>query len=106
MTTFMTREAVACTAVLAIDELPRRLRPVVEELMVDCIPSPPGLDIPGADPLTVDWFTRWERSASSPAKVGTRQVITGHSHEIEDLGTALEQLRQTWGFELRLSIVD
>ncbi|QGU01636.1 hypothetical protein CKALI_03775 [Corynebacterium kalinowskii] len=106
MTTFINLAPVACTAVLRIDDLPRRLRPVVEELMYAYIPSASELEIPGIDPLEATWFTRWERSADVAGAVSTRQVITGLDSELADFGAALDKLRATTGFSAELRLVD
>lgn len=104
MTTFVSSAPVACTAVLSIDDLPRRLRPVVEELMYILIPSASELEIPGDDPLTAAWFTRWERTPSGT--LSARQVITGLADELADFTAALSALRSRHGFEAELRLVD
>lgn len=105
MTTFVTHAPVACTAVLLIDAMPRKLRPDVEELMVRCIPSAPELEIPGIDPLEATWCTRWERSIL-PGTIGTRQVITGTAEELELFMRELTQLRQRYEFDVSMRLVD
>lgn len=104
MTTFLTRTPVACTAVLCINDLPRRYRLDVEELMYRLIPSTSELEIPGCDPLDATWCTRWERSG--PGLVATRQVITGLDVELAEFGEALAQLQHQVGFESDLTLVD
>ncbi|MEJ5998509.1 hypothetical protein [Corynebacterium sp. H130] len=104
MTTFLTHTPVACTAVLRISRLPRRLRPVVEELMYRLIPSDSELEIPGADPLGTAWCTRWERSGVGT--VETRQVLTGLPDELAEFATSLGELCAQYDCEAELRLVD
>lgn len=81
------------SGVLIIESMPARLRPRVEELMVTCLPSASTWEIPGDDPLTAQWCTRWYKDwpgqdlaalaagAGSefdavPPGIGCRQVLT------------------------------
>lgn len=111
MTTFSPQRSrpaaqIACTAVLAIDGLPRSLRMHVEQLMVECIPSPAELYVPGVDPLTAAWCTRWERSSSDRRKVACRQVLTGSLAELKLFDARLAELAGECGCQAGLRIVD
>lgn len=102
-------------AVLHISGMPIRLRPVVEDAMVRLVPSESGFVVPGDDPLTAQWCTRWHKdlpgdnlyalygaSQHVPAGVGCRQLITGTDSELAALRAELCQLAERYGFTVRL----
>ena len=95
----------ARTAVLTITGMPRALRPRIETAMVLCVPSDSALEIPGADPLTADWFTPWRRSGGrGPGlHVACRQVLTGTEEEFDRLRTVVENLARQHGFSAELT---
>ena len=95
----------ARTAVLTIAGMPRALRPRIETAMVLCVPSDSALEIPGADPLTADWFTPWRRSGGrGPGlHVACRQVLTGTEEEFDRLRTVVENLARQHGFSAELT---
>lgn len=96
----------ARTAVLTIAGMPRTLRRSIETAMAVCVPSESELCVPGADPLTADWFTAWHRSAGPGVRVGCRQVITGTETEIAALERVVSQLAHEHDFTAELSLVD
>ena len=106
-----------CTAVLQISGMPRNLRPAIERAMARCISSESEFIVPGDDPLTAQWCTRWHRdpvwdplSGRVPDNVdkgadnagglgiGCQQVITGTPSELDALGRAVEMLAGEYGF--------
>ncbi|OFN34216.1 hypothetical protein FQN05_00145 [Corynebacterium aurimucosum] len=107
-----------CTAVLQISGMPRSLRPAIERAMARCIRSESEFIVPGDDPLTAQWCTRWRRdplwdvvgikadNAANAAKgvdntgvgIGCQQVLTGTPSELEALGRAVEMLAGEYGF--------
>ena len=114
-----------CTAVLEISGMPRSLRPAIERAMARCIRSESEFIVPGDDPLTAQWCTRWRRDplwdvvgvkADNVAKgetdnaanreaanagctgIGCQQVLTGTPSELEALGRAVEMLAGEYGF--------
>ncbi|WIM70198.1 hypothetical protein QP028_12590 [Corynebacterium suedekumii] len=96
----------ARTAVLTITGMPRALRRSIETAMVVCVPSESDLSVPGADPLTADWFTAWRRSAGPGVRVACRQVITGTESEMAALERVVSQLAHEHDFTAELSLVD
>lgn len=95
----------ANSAVLTISGMPRALRPRIESAMVLCMPSDSALEIPGADPLTADWFTPWRRStgAGPGIHVACRQVLTGSDEEFARLRTVVDNLARRHGFHAELT---
>lgn len=99
------------TAVLQISGMPRGLRPAIERAMARCIRSESEFIVPGDDPLTAQWCTRWRRDADwDPVSgmtlgggpsvgIGCRQVLTGTPSELEALGRAVEMLAGEYGFK-------
>ncbi|MFH6889918.1 hypothetical protein [Corynebacterium aurimucosum] len=114
-----------CTAVLEISGMPRSLRPAIERAMARCIRSESEFIVPGDDPLTAQWCTRWRRDplwdvvsmnadntittdADNVVKgeaanagctgIGCQQVLTGTPSELEALGRAVEMLAGEYGF--------
>ena len=99
-----------CTAVLEISGMPRSLRPAIERAMARCIRSESEFIVPGDDPLTAQWCTRWRRdplwdvvSMNVPDNadglgIGCQQVITGTPSELDALGRAVEMLAGEYGF--------
>lgn len=109
------------SGVLIIESMPARLRPRVEELMVTCLPSASTWEIPGDDPLTAQWCTRWYKDwpgqdlaalaagtgsdfDAVPPGIGCRQVLTGTHAELHALETAVRDLAQRYCFSARLSM--
>ena len=110
------------TAVLRVSGMPTRLRPAIERAMVQCISTPSEYVVPGDDPLTAQWCTRWYRDtgfdddlatlAAFPGVelpqpraekcVGCRQVITGTSHELRALNSVVATLAEEFGFSARV----
>lgn len=110
------------TAVLRVSGMPTRLRPAVERAMVQCISTPSEYVVPGDDPLTAQWCTRWYRDTGFdddlatlaafpgvelPAPraekcVGCRQVITGTVHELRALNSVVATLAEEFGFSARV----
>ncbi|MDN6739833.1 MAG: hypothetical protein L0L74_07005 [Corynebacterium casei] len=110
------------TAVLRVSGMPTRLRPAIERAMVQCISTQSEYVIPGDDPLTAQWCTRWYRDTGFdddlatlaafpgvelPAPraekcVGCRQVITGTSHELRALNSVVATLAEEFGFSARV----
>ena len=113
------------TAVLRVSGMPKRLRPAIERAMVQCISSSSEYVVPGDDPLTAQWCTRWYRDtgfaddlaslAAFPGVelpepraekcVGCRQVITGTAHELRALDTVVSTLAEEVGFSARVDSV-
>lgn len=103
------------TGVLIIESMPARLRPDVEQLMVDCLHSESTWDIPGEDPLTAQWCTRWYKDWATPDLValaaghitghgvGCRQVLTGTPAELTQLDARVQELARAYGFSARVS---
>ncbi|MFH0412799.1 hypothetical protein ACG98H_12235 [Corynebacterium sp. L4756] len=107
------------TAVLRVSGMPARLRPAVERAMVQCIHTTSEYVVPGDDPLTAQWCTRWYRDngmrddlaslAAFPGVelpepraekcVGCRQVITGTASEFRALNSVLTTLAEEFGFD-------
>lgn len=97
-----------CTAVLQISGMPRSLRPAIERAMARCIRSESEFIVPGDDPLTAQWCTRWRRDPlwdvvgikadNTGAGIGCQQVLTGTPSELEALGRAVEMLAGEYGF--------
>ena len=110
------------TAVLRVSGMPTRLRPAIERAMVQCISTQSEYVVPGDDPLTAQWCTRWYRDtgfdddlatlAAFPGVelpqpraekcVGFRQVITGTSHELRALNSVVATLAEEFGFSARV----
>jgi hypothetical protein len=110
------------TAVLRVSGMPTRLRPAIERAMVQCISTPSEYVVPGDDPLTAQWCTRWYRDtgfdddlatlAAFPGVelpqpraekcVGCRQVITGTAHELRALNSVVATLAEEFGFSARV----
>ncbi|APT82213.1 hypothetical protein [Corynebacterium ammoniagenes] len=110
------------TAVLRVSGMPTRLRPAIERAMVQCISTPSEYVVPGDDPLTAQWCTRWYRDsgfnddlatlAAFPGVelpepraekcVGCRQVITGTAHELRALDAVVTTLAEEFGFSARV----
>ena len=90
--------------------MPRNLRPAIERAMARCISSESEFIVPGDDPLTAQWCTRWHRdpvwdplSGRVPDNadglgIGCQQVITGTPSELDALGSAVEMLAGEYGF--------
>ena len=99
---------VARTAMLTITGMPRALRPRIETAMVICIPSESELRVPGADPLTADWFTSWHRSHSNgPGPyIDCRQILTGTECELARLRDMVTNLARDYDFTAELSLAD
>ena len=110
---------------LEISGMPRSLRPAIERAMARCIRSESEFIVPGDDPLTAQWCTRWRRDplwdvvsmnadntittdADNVVKgetanagctgIGCQQVLTGTPSELEALGRAVEMLAGEYGF--------
>lgn len=110
------------TAVLRVSGMPTRLRPAIERAMVQCISTQSEYVVPGDDPLTAQWCTRWYRDtgfdddlatlAAFPGVelpqpraekcVGCRQVITGTAHELRALNSVVATLAEEFGFSARV----
>ena len=110
------------TAVLRVGGMPTRLRPAIERAMVQCISTQSEYVVPGDDPLTAQWCTRWYRDTGFdddlatlaafpgvelPAPraekcVGCRQVITGTAHELRALNSVVATLAEEFGFSARV----
>ena len=110
------------TAVLRVSGMPTRLRPAIERAMVQCISTQSEYVVPGVDPLTAQWCTRWYRDtgfdddlatlAAFPGVelpqpraekcVGCRQVITGTAHELRALNSVVATLAEEFGFSARV----
>ena len=110
------------TAVLRVSGMPTRLRPAIERAMVQCISTPSEYVVPGDDPLTAQWCTRWYRDtgfdddlatlAAFPGVelpqpraekcVGCRQVITGTAHELRAHNSVVATLAEEFGFSARV----
>lgn len=100
--------------------MPVRLRPVVEDLMARVIVSESEFVVPGDDPLTAQWCTRWHkdhpgdnivalaagRATGTACGVGCRQVLTGTRAELEDFAAQLAQLAHAYGFSAQLEGVE
>ena len=93
---------------LTISGMPRALRPRIETAMVICIPSESELRVPGADPLTADWFTSWHRSHSNgPGPyIDCRQILTGTECELARLRDMVTNLARDYDFTAELSLAD
>ena len=110
------------TAVLRVSGMPTRLRPAIERAMVQCISTQSEYVVPGDDPLTAQWCTRWYRDtgfdddlatlAAFPGVelpqpraekcVGCRQVITSTAHELRALNSVVATLAEEFGFSARV----
>ena len=113
------------TAVLRVSGMPTRHRAAIERAMVQCISTSSEYVVPGDDPLTAQWCTRWYRDtgfaddlaslAAFPGVqlpeprlekcVGCRQVITGTAHELRALDTVVSTLAEEFGFSARVESV-
>lgn len=96
--------------------MPVRLRPVVEDLMARVIESESEFVVPGDDPLTAQWCTRWHkdypgdnivalaagRATGTPCGVGCRQVLTGTRAELVAFAAEMSQLARAHGFSAQL----
>src|SRR5690625_906789 len=110
------------TAVLRVSGMPTRLRPAIERAMVQCISTPSEYVVPGDDPLTAQWCTRWYRDTGFdddlatlaefpgvelPGRraekcVGCRQGITGTAHELRARNSVVAALAEEFGFSARV----
>ena len=106
--------AVVVTGVLKISGMPRALRPEVERAMDRCIRTESEFIVPGDDPLTAQWCTRWYRDEismealvrgeatgsgmDSGIGIGCHQVLTGTEVELAALESAVCYLAQRYGF--------
>ena len=97
------------TGVLVISGMPRSLRPAIENAMYRCLRSESEFIIPGDDPLSAQWCTRWFRDCPSletlaagvPAPcagLGCNQVLTGTAQELHALDGAITELAHRHGF--------
>ncbi|MDO5513216.1 hypothetical protein [Corynebacterium sp.] len=95
-------------AVLSISGLPRRLRPRIESLIADCLPEDSPLEIPGADPLTANWFISWHRSAGPDNRVyvACRQVLYAAADQLRDLDEALTTISRDHGFQAEVREIE
>ena len=109
--------AAACHGVLRIEGMPAALRPRVEALMVDCIRSESTWVVPGDDPLTAQWCTRWYKDwpgndlasliagrAEARPGIGCRQPLTGTVTELGRLAEGIGKLAQAYGFTACVSM--
>lgn len=85
-----------CYGVLAIEAMPRAMRPRVESLLVECLLSQPLAALPGTDPLEAHWCTRWRRDGMGT--VCCREPLTATREEFDRLGRAVSALAQAEGF--------
>ena len=104
--------ATVVTGVLKISGMPRKLRSEIEHAMDRCIRTESEFIIPGDDPLTAQWCTRWFRDGLSVAAlaqggsacanagsgIGCHQVLTGTEAELAALESAVCYLAQRYGF--------
>ena len=65
------------TAVLRVSGMPTRLRPAIERAMVQCISTPSEYVVPGDDPLTAQWCTRWYRDTGFDDDLATLAAFPG-----------------------------
>ena len=100
------------TGVLKISGMPRSLRSKIEHAMDRCIRTESEFIIPGDDPLTAQWCTRWFRDGLSVAAlaqggsacarsgngIGCHQVLTGTREELDALDCVVRYLAQRHGF--------
>ncbi|WPF65524.1 MULTISPECIES: hypothetical protein [unclassified Corynebacterium] len=86
-----------CYGVLAIEGMPRALRPRVEALMVECLRSQPLAALPGTDPLEAHWYTRWHHDAWGA--LCCREPLTATREEFACFERALAVLAQAEGFD-------
>lgn len=98
----------AAAAVLTVSGMPRAVRRDIESAMVVCVPSGSQLSVPGADPLTAEWFTAWRRSVGPTEGVylACRQVLTGTPGELAHLNTVVSNLATRHHFTAELVLVD
>ncbi|MCH6197537.1 hypothetical protein MHT86_08520 [Corynebacterium mastitidis] len=89
-------DAEVCYCVLTIERMPIALRAGVEALMVLCVPSQPLAALPGADPLSAHWCTRWERAGRG--LTGCREVLAAPRAELRRLAAALRERAEAEGF--------
>ena len=106
------------TAVLTISGMPRKLRASVETAMHSCVGSPSYFIVPGDDPLTAQWCTRWHKDSVdemallaagqaaevAPVGIGCHQVLTGTRQEFTALKTEIAALGEQFGFQAFLKI--
>lgn len=103
--------------VLRIEGMPAFLRPRVEALMVDCLRSESTWVVPGDDPLTAQWCTRWYKDwpgndlvallagrAEGRPGIGCRQPLTGTAAELARLASELGALARAYGFTACVSM--
>ena len=104
--------ATVVTGVLKISGMPRSLRSEIERAMDRCIRTESEFIIPGDDPLTAQWCTRWFRDglsvaalarggkacAHSDSGIGCHQVLTGTREELDALDCVVRYLAQRHGF--------
>ena len=106
--------ATVVTGVLKISGMPRSLRSEIERAMDRCIRTESEFIIPGDDPLTAQWCTRWYRDeismealvrgeATGPGMdsgvgIGCHQVLTGTREELDALDCVVRYLAQRHGF--------
>ena len=119
------RGAAVGTAVLRVSGMPTRHRAAIERAMVQCVSTQSEYVVPGDDPLTAQWCTRWYRDtgfaddlaslAAFPGVelpkpraekcVGCRQVITGTAHELRALDSVVSTLAEEFGFNASVEAV-
>lgn len=107
------------SGVLIIESMPTHLRSAIEEAMVECLQSESTWVVPGDDPLTAQWCTRWHKDWPGTDMVslaagcvpetrvapgiGCRQVLTGTAAELRALEERVQALALRYGFTARLS---
>lgn len=105
------------SGVLIIESMPACLRATVETLMVNCLRSESTWEVPGEDPLTAQWCTRWYKdwpgedlaslaagSSRVPSGIGCRQVLTATVRELEALERGIAKLAEDYCFSAQVTM--
>lgn len=92
-------------AVLRVEGLPRKLRPVVEDLMQRCLPTQPPAQPSGTldDLLAAADCTHWNPDPGHRGAVRCAQELKAPRRELEDLAVQLEELAAAHRFRAELT---
>ncbi|PRQ10708.1 hypothetical protein C1Y63_10040 [Corynebacterium sp. 13CS0277] len=82
-------------------DIPARLRPVVENLVADLLPTPASTPVGGGVDIFAasGWFLGW-RSGPTPGHTSCQQLTDAPAEELEALSAAFRELGTAYGVDL------